>query len=65
MNYHGRQNSAPPLMKLNISNVTSENSHKSVKTLLSKSLIPLNEGFDKQNSFGTPNIDQMVRTPSS
>ena len=49
----------PPLsMPLNVSNIIAENINKSGITLFSRSLIPINETFDKQNQFGTSNCDQ-------
>ena len=41
----------PPFMTFNVGNVIAENVDKSGISLLSRSLIPINEVFDKQNQF--------------
>ena len=43
-----------PFMMFNASYIIAKNHYKSGKTLLSRSLIPLNEVFDKKNKLGTP-----------
>ena len=50
-------------MTFNVGNVIAENVDKSI-TLLSRSLIPINEVFDKQNQFGTSNREQGFKTVS-
>ena len=42
----------------NVSNVIAENVDKSGISLLSQSLIQINEIFDKQNQFGMSNCEQ-------
>ena len=45
-------------MTFNVGNVIAENVDKSGITLLSRSLIPINEVLDKQNQSGTSNCEQ-------
>ena len=54
----------PPFMTFNVSNGIAKNINKSGITLLSRSLITLNEVFDKRNQFGMSNCEQIFKTVS-
>ena len=54
----------PPLMTFNVSNSIAKNVNKSGITLLRRSLITINEIFDKQNQFGMSNCEQIFKTMS-
>ena len=53
-----------PFMTFNVSNGIAKNINKSGITLLSRSLITLNEVFDKRNQFGMSNCKQIFKTVS-
>ena len=56
---------APPFMTFNVSYVIAKNHNKSGATLLSRSLVPLNELFDMTNKIGTSNVEQIFKMESN
>ena len=54
----------PSFMTFNVSNGIAKSINKSGITLLCRSLITINEVFDKQNQFGMSNCEQIFKTAS-